>query len=61
VPGLFFNAALHTFYGVLNSRIEKKSYNWEGFNAMWKTLDIPKSKIIETTQPRSPCLFQAQR
>ena len=56
----FFNAARHTIYRVLNSRSQKKSYNWDGFKAMWKTLDIPNPKIIETLQTQSPCLFPAQ-
>ena len=43
-----------------NSRSQKKSYNWDGFKAMWKTLDIPNPKIIETLQTQSPCLFPAQ-
>lgn len=57
----FFNAARHTIYRVLNNRSQKKSYSWKGFTAMWKTLDIPNPKIIETMQPSTPCLFQTQR
>ena len=53
----FFNAARHAIYRVLNSRSQKKSYSWEGFTAMWKTLDIPNPKIIETMQPSPPCLI----
>jgi group II intron reverse transcriptase/maturase len=53
----FFNAARHTIYRVLNNRSQKKSYSWEGFTAMWKTLDIPNPKIIETMQPSTPCLI----
>ncbi len=53
----FFNAARYTIYRVLNNRSQKKSYSWEGFTAMWKTLDIPNPKIIETMQPSTPCLI----
>jgi len=53
----FFNAARHTIYRTLNSRSQKKSYSWVGFKAMWKTLDIPNPKIVETIQPSSPCLI----
>ena len=53
----FFNAARHTIYRVLNNRSQKKSCSWEGFTGMWKTLDIPNPKIIETMQPSTPCLI----
>jgi hypothetical protein len=53
----FFNAARHTIYSVLNSRSQKKSYNWEGFKAMWKTLDIPNPKILETYAPPQRCFL----
>ena len=53
----FFNAARHTIYRALNSRSQKKSYSWDGFKAMWKTLDIPNPKIVETMQLSSPCLI----
>jgi len=53
----FFNAARHTIYRALNSRSQKKSYSWNGFKAMWKTLDIPNPKIVEIAQPSSPCLI----
>lgn len=53
----FFNAARHTIYRALNSRSQKKSYNWAGFTAMWKTLDIPNPKIVETMQPSTPCFI----
>ena len=52
----FFNAARHTIYRALNNRSQQKSYSWQGFTAMWKTLDIPNPKIIEPAPPRSPCL-----
>ena len=42
---------------VLNQRSQKKSYNWTSFKAMWKTLDIPNPKIIETQSPIRPCLL----
>ena len=54
----FFNAARHTIYRALNNRSQKKSYSWQGFTAMWKTLDIPNPKIIESAQPWSPCLIR---
>jgi hypothetical protein len=44
-------------YRVLNTRSQKKSYNWGSFKAMWKTLDIPNPKNLETYQPRESCLF----
>ena len=53
----FFNAARYTVYRVLNSRSQKKSYNWTSFKAMWKTLDIPNPKILETIKLQLPCLF----
>ena len=53
----FFNAARYTIYRVLNSRSQKKSYNWESFKAMWKTLDIPNPRILETLTPIQPCLL----
>ena len=53
----FFNAARYTIYRVLNKRSQKKSYNWASFKAMWKTLDIPNPKIIETHTPKQPCLL----
>ena len=53
----FFNAARYTIYRVLNQRSQKKSYNWESFKAMWKTLDIPNPKIIEKHPPNQPCLL----
>ena len=42
---------------VLKSRSQKQSYNWEGFQAMWKTLDIPNPKILETYAPTQRCLL----
>ena len=59
--GEFYKAARYTIYRVLNSRSQKKSYNWKGFSAMWKTLDIPYPKIIETMNPSSPCLIELPR
>lgn len=53
----FFNAARYTVYRVLNTRSQKKSYNWASFKAMWKTLDIPNPKILETHSPRERCLL----
>jgi len=53
----FFNAARHTIYRALNSRSQKKSYSWDGFKAMWKTLDIPNPKIVETNHSSPPCLI----
>jgi hypothetical protein len=50
-------AARHTIYRALNSRSQKKSYSWQGFTAMWKTLDIPNPKIIEKMRPSFPCLI----
>ena len=32
----------------LNRRSERKSYNWAGFNQMWKELGIPGPRIVET-------------
>lgn len=31
----------------LNRRSQRLSYNWTGFNAMWKTLAIPGPRIVE--------------
>ena len=31
----------------LNRRSERKSYNWAGFNQMWKELGIPGPRIVE--------------
>ncbi len=53
----FFNAARYTVYRVLNTRSQKKSYNWTSFKAMWKTLDIANPKILETYKPRESCLL----
>src|SRR5690606_22585147 len=38
-------------YRSLNRRSQRKSYNWTGFNQMWKTLGIANPKIME--KPRS--------
>ena len=53
----FFNAARYTVYRVLNTRSQKKSYNWTSFKAMWKTLDIANPRILETYKPRESCLL----
>ena len=53
----FFNAARYTVYRVLNTRSQKKSYNWASFKDMWKTLDIANPKILETYKPSQSCLF----
>lgn len=34
-------------YRSLNRRSQRKSYNWTGFNQMWKTLGISNPKIVE--------------
>lgn len=52
----FFNAARYTIYRVLNQRSQMKSYGWEGFKAMWKTLDIPNPRIIEKRTVHTQCL-----
>ncbi len=42
----------------LNRRSQRKSYNWEGFNAMWKHFRIPNPRIIAYWD-RSLSLYEA--
>lgn len=51
----FFNEARWLIYRALNDRSQKKSYDWNGFKRMWKTLDIPNPRIIEIHRPLKTC------
>lgn len=43
----YWNATRRIIFRGLNRRSQRKSYNWKGFEQMWKTLDIPTPKIVE--------------
>ncbi len=43
----YWNASRRIIFCSLNRRSQRKSYNWSGFEAMWKTLAVPRPKIVE--------------
>ncbi len=43
----YWNASRRIIFRGLNRRSQRKSYNWTGFDQMWKTLDIPTPRVIE--------------
>ncbi len=43
----YWHASRRILFRGLNRRSQRKSYNWTGFEQMWKTLDIPTPKIVE--------------
>lgn len=38
----------------LNRRSQRQSYNWKGFEQMWKTLDLPLPRIVERPNRQTP-------
>jgi len=43
----YWRESQRVIFNVLNRRSQRKSYNWQGFEAMWKTLGIPTPQIVE--------------
>ncbi|MDB4459095.1 group II intron reverse transcriptase/maturase [bacterium] len=43
----YWYEAQQIIYRWLNRRSQRRSYTWEGFNEMWKTLAIPTPRIVE--------------
>jgi len=43
----YWNASRRIIFRGLNRRSQRKSYNWTGFEQMWKTLDIPTPRVVE--------------
>lgn len=43
----YYSASSRIVFRGLNRRSQRKSYNWTGFNQMWKTLGIPVPSIVE--------------
>lgn len=43
----YWNESQRIIYRSLNRRSQRRSYNWTGFNQMWKTLNIPNPRIVE--------------
>jgi len=43
----YWSASRWIIFRGLNRRSQRKSYNWTGFEQMWKTLDIPTPRVVE--------------
>lgn len=43
----YWNASRRIIFRGLNRRSQRKSYNWTGFEQMWKMLDIPTPRVVE--------------
>ena len=43
----YWNASRRIIYRGLNRRSQRTSYNWTGFDQMWKTLGVANSSIVE--------------
>lgn len=43
----YWNASRRIIFRGLNRRSQRLSYNWKGFEQMWRTLDLPRPKIVE--------------
>ena len=39
--------SLYRMIKCLNRRSQRRSYNWMGFEALWRTLGIPAPRIVE--------------
>jgi RNA-directed DNA polymerase len=44
--GRFYRQVIKQLFKVLNSRSQKRSYNWEGFNKALEYFDIEKPRVI---------------
>jgi len=49
----YWNASRRIIFRGLNRRSQRKSYNWTGFEQMWKTLDIPTPRVVEKPYRKS--------
>jgi len=43
----YWNESRRIIFRRLNRRSQRKSYNWTGFEQMWKTLGVPNPSIVE--------------
>ena len=50
----YWKASRRIIFRSLNRRSQRTSYNWKGFDQMWKTLDLPTPKVVETPYCRTP-------
>lgn len=48
----YWNMARRIIFRALNRRSQRLSYNWTGFNQMWKTLAIPNPRVVEKPYQR---------
>jgi group II intron reverse transcriptase/maturase len=45
--GAFWIAVQRVWFQQLNRRSQRRSYNWTGFNQMWKNLGMPEPRVVE--------------
>jgi len=43
----YWHESRRIIFNGLNRRSQRKSYNWTGFDQMWKTLGVPNPRIVE--------------
>ena len=51
---LLYEATSRTLYKWLNRRSQRQSLTWAAFNRMWERYQVPRPRILETSQ-RMPC------
>lgn len=45
--GAYWTAVQKLWFGQLNRRSQRRSYNWTGFNEMWQSLAMPVPRVVE--------------